>query len=335
MTSLESRPHLHIMNGGPYKQVNELFEDELASSRLRLFPAGRAAVSMGWTVSIGDHAPKQSSVVLIGKIPIFDYEKRAPHWLAQFKDMALRNVQIILDYTDHHLGFDSPIKYFYNSALEMADLCTVSHEALAQALSEAGGVKSDTIRVVEDAIEYDLVTPSQLHEKTDASGIVWFGHGTNFEFLARLCADWPNAAPRDLYIVSSQEVHDFIRDGHLDASVPLQIHFRQWSPSALSEVAAVADIAVIPSSFDSRKQYASSNRLVTGLALGLPVVATPLPSYREFRNYFFELGSEEANAVFANPRLGHHKVFQFQEKFAARFSLSAIQQNWEAVITAI
>ena len=322
------------MNGGPNKQLNELFEDELASSRLRLLPAGRAAVSMGWTVSVGDHAPNQSSVVLIGKIPIFDYEKRAPHWLSQLKELERRNVRIILDYTDHHLGFDSPIKPFYTNALGMADLCIVSHAALAQALCDAGDFKADTIRVVEDAIEYDVVTPRQRHKSAHASGILWFGHGTNFEFLARLCADWPKTAPRELYIVSSQEVHDFIRNGHLDASVPLQIHFRQWSPSALSEVAAAADIAVIPSSFDSRKQFASSNRLVTGLALGLPVVATPLPSYREFQNYFFELGSEEANAAFVNPWLGHDRVFKFQEKFAARFSLSAIQQNWQAVIAA-
>jgi hypothetical protein len=323
------------MSGGPNKQLNELFEDELASSRLRLLPAGRAAVSMGWTVSVGDHAPNQSSVILIGKIPIFDYEKRAPHWLGQLKELARRNGRIIVDYTDHHLGFDSPIKSFYTNALGMADLCTVSHEVLARALCDAGGIKADTIRVVEDAIEYDVVTPRQRPKSAHASGVLWFGHGTNFEFLARLCADWPKAAPRDLYIVSSQEVHEFIRNGHLDASVPLQIHFRQWSPPALSEVAAAADIAVIPSSFDSRKQFASSNRLVTGLALGLPVVATPLPSYTEFQNYFFELGSAEANAAFANPRLGHDKVFQFQEKFAARFSLSAIQQNWQAVINAI
>ena len=332
MMTPEPHPHLHIMSGGPDKQLSELFEDELASSRLRLFPAGRSAESMGWTVSVGDHAPNQSSAVLVGKIPIFDFDKRAPLWLAQLTDLARRKVRIILDYTDHHLGFDSPIKPFYRRALELADLCTVSHSALAKALYDASDITADAICIVEDAIEYEFVRPGHREKSTQPLAVLWFGHGTNFEFLARLCADWPETAPRDLHIVSSEEVRSFISNGYLEASLPLQIHFRHWSPSALSEAAAAVDVVVIPSSFESRKQFSSSNRLVTSLALGLPVVATALPSYQEFRDYFFELGSEAANNVFANPSLGHEKVAKFQKTFSSRFSIPSVQRSWASVI---
>ena len=123
-------------------------------------------------------------------------------------------------------------------------------------------------------------------------------------------------------------MHNFIRSGQLTASVELDVHFRLWSQQALQEVAATASLTVIPSSFESRKQFASSNRLVTSLALGLPVVATPLPSYLEFAEHFCELGSDAANEFFTDPQQALPKVLSFQHQYAERFSVEKIANDW-------
>ena len=316
------------MCNGVDKTLPELSADDLASTRLRLAVAGHAAVESGSTLSAGDHMPKHADVVLVGKIPIFDYDRRASGWLRQLNECKSNGGRIVIDYTDHHLGFDSPVKPFYLSALPLADSCIVPHHALAEALMTVQPALSSKIRVIEDLIEYPFRDPRQSAQNGSTGGVLWFGHGTNFEFLARLCTMWPEGAPRDLFIVSSEEVHNFIRSGQLTASVELDVHFRLWSQQALQEVAATASLAVIPSSFESRKQFASSNRLVTSLALGLPVVATPLPSYLEFAEHFCELGSDAANEFFTDPQQALPKVLSFQHQYAERFSVEKIANDW-------
>ena len=332
---MNNNPSCHLLLGGANRRLSDLKLDDLASVRLRSYPAGQALSDAGWIVSTGDHVPKDVNTVIVGKIPIFDLEQRAPHWIRELERVKRRGSKVILDYTDHHLGFDSPIKPFYRKAFEMADRCIVSHAGLSVALRDHDATESFDVKIIEDLIEHQFCEPREPSDDPTEWGVIWFGHGTNFEFLARLCASWPDKAPKNLYIVSSEEVHNFIRSGQLHASVPLQLHFREWSQTALAEVAAVADIAIIPSSFESRKRFASSNRLVTSLALGLPVVATPLPSYQEFEDYFFELGSVSARMVFENPGVGHDQVKRFQSQLGNRFSLASVKDAWLTNISTV
>lgn len=328
----------HILLGGTDRPISELRLDELASVRLRSYPAALGLQDAGWEVSTGDHVPKHVSTVIVGKIPIFDLEKRALHWSNELKEVKRRGGKIVLDYTDHHLGTDhlgveSPTKPFYQEVFKIADRCVVSHYELSKALQNCGACHGSKIRIIEDHVEYEICEPREPSADPAEWSAIWFGHGTNFDFLMYLCASWPASAPRNLYIVSSEEVHTFIRSGQLHASSPLQIHFCKWSPRTLAETAPLADIAIIPSSFQSRKQFASSNRLATSLMLGLPTVATPLPSYREFEEYFFELGTHSATSVFENPTVGHDKVRRFQQDFRTRFSLGSLKQAWLNHIT--
>lgn len=329
----------HILLGGRDRPVSQLRLDELASVRLRSYPAGLALEEAGWAVSSGDHVPKHVNTVIVGKIPSSDLENRAPHWISELKEVKRRGGEVVIDYTDHHLdadhylGVESAKKPFYQEAFEIADRCVVSHNELSKELQTSGACHGSKIQAIEDHIEYEIREPREPSDDPANWSAIWFGHGTNFDFLMHLCASWPESAPRNLYIVSSEEVHDFIRSGKLYASRPLQIHFCEWSPSALAKAAMAADIAIIPSSFKSRKQFASSNRLATSLILGLPTVATPIPSYREFEEYFFELGTPSATALFENPRLGHEQVRHFQDQFASRFSLASLKGAWLNNIT--
>jgi hypothetical protein len=54
--------------------------------------------------------------------------------------------------------------------------------------------------------------------------------------------------------------------------------------------ARVAEFCVVPSNnWDPKKSGASSNRLLTAPALGLPTAVSMIPSCQEFSEYFFDL----------------------------------------------
>ena len=98
------------------------------------------------------------------------------------------------------------------------------------------------------------------------------------------------------------------------------------------EASQVADYCIIPSDTTMAKRFASSNRLVTALALGLPTVATAIPSYIPFRNFFAEEGSEAASKLMADPALFHHMVENFQATQLSEFTLSTLIKKWHKVL---
>ena len=54
--------------------------------------------------------------------------------MRQLNECKSSGVQIVLDYTDHHLGFGLPANPSKLSALALAASCITPHRALAEAL---------------------------------------------------------------------------------------------------------------------------------------------------------------------------------------------------------
>ena len=75
----------------------------------------------------------------------------------------------------------------------------------------------------------------------------------------------------------------------------------------------------------------SSNRLVTALQLGLPVIAAPVPSYQEFSEYFRDLDNFSLGQVIDNPEIEHEKVLNFQDNIGERFSLHHVSNKWAQI----
>jgi hypothetical protein len=89
------------------------------------------------------------------------------------------------------------------------------------------------------------------------------------------------------------------------------------------------DLVIIPSDTkDIKKRGASSNRLITALALGLPVACDLIDSYKEFSNYFTDIRSENFFTLLDTPNIFHGQVIAAQKNIVPQFSQNIICQKW-------
>ena len=128
--------------------------------------------------------------------------------------------------------------------------------------------------------------------------------------------------------MSSRNVAEALQKVHIDAPRPIDIQFSEWTTTRVEEIAPVVTSCIIPSDLSSHKVFASSNRLVTGLALGLPTLASPIPSYTEFADYFMPLQPGNDEEFFRNPSAFEERLETFQASVAPLFSKEAITEEW-------
>lgn len=323
--------HLHILTPGNDVDPDQLSGLSLASSRLRLGPAVNAAKTLGMTVTAGDQCASSASVVLIGKIGAGNINQRAAHWLRTLGLAKDRDARVILDYTDHHLETSSVMTPFYQQAVTAADCISVPTPALADVLKPKVSSEAD-ICVIDDFLEYTFIPP-QARKSSSPLGL-WFGHPSNARFLGQLIEAWPDLPhPGELLVVSSTPTLDVLQKFPFSSAPRTTIKFMPWSLKAMKRAASACDYAVIPSDPNSPKRFASNNRLVTALALGLPTVATAIPSYQEFAPYFTALGTSEATSLMTRPDGFLDSVHRFQAEQADRFSRQNVLDAWVSVLS--
>ena len=273
---------------------------------------------------MGDYIPHHADIVLVGKLKTHEITIRQPKWLQQLHEVAGRGGNIVVDYTDHHLAITSPQSDFYREIAGIANRFIVPSQAMADILCT---LVEAPVNVVEDKLEFGPLPPKLPEHYSNT--VLWFGHGSNLKFLAHLIEHWPEPAiDKSLLIVSGKGGDSLLRKYLSGKPVKIDLQYLEWGINTLLLAARRADAAVIPSSMDSYKKYASNNRLVTSLTFGLPTVATTLPSYFEFKECFADLGSATGEAVLANPKLGLNGVRTFQEHHMPRFSPHAIVSRW-------
>lgn len=311
--------------------MQSLAASPLASARMRLWPAARAATDMGHSVTVGGQAPAGADILLVGKIGAGDIGNRGRHWLTQINTARAAGVRVLLDYTDHHLAANSVMTPFYRSACPLADVICVPNTGLAEELG-ARGETDTSISMVSDPLEYDLVRPkpSQISGQPRA---LWFGHPSNAGFLAQFIEQYSiPLSGHQLEIISAPQTVEMLKGFRFSSPPELSLFFNSWSLEAVSEAASRADYCVIPSDPKSPKRFASNNRLVTALALGLPAIATALPSYREVGAYFAEIGTNSASELMAHPLGFSQQVATFQDREAHRFTLASVVSSWKEIL---
>lgn len=319
---------VHILCAGDHVSPEALSNSLLASVRVRLAPAAEAAKQLHFSLTAGDDIPPRTDIVLVGKLFAHDIDERRPRWTAQLADFSHGGGSIVVDYTDHHLAINSPQSPFYSDIMGMTDRLTVASQAMQEALGKAYGMPID---LIEDRLDFEPLPPKlpQYFSKT----ALWFGQRTNLKVLARLIEVWPEYASTKTLLILGGATDDALLRKYLSGkTVSIDLQFLPWSIDTLLLAARRADIAVIPSSLRSHKQFASSNRLVTSLTLGLPTVATPVPSYVEFKDCFAEFGTPHSEAVFKDPSEGASGVLHFQQNYMQRFSHHGVVEAWKAVL---
>lgn len=266
---------------------SKLHTSSLASIRLRSAVALESLNGTKQQVSVGNSPPKKVDIVVIGKIGLDNFGERSISWLSSLNLAKKNGAKIFLDYTDHHLGFDSPMKSFYENALNLADICITPSGEMKAALAKYFPGK---IHVIPDPIEVPLIEPKVTSE---VRTVLWFGHSSNAEFLAKWLVELPAEKSFSLVVLSNPTGQEIISERMSAVKAKIRVSLQQWSIPRMVYVAKLADLCVIPSDADNpRKAFASSNRLLTALALGLPTAATQIPSYQEFSDYFADIEAD-------------------------------------------
>ena len=325
--------HLHILTPGPSRPIESLHTDDMASIRLRIAPAAQAIVAQGGMVTMGDQCPAEASDILVSKIGAADITTRAKHWLSQIEIQRSNGNRIILDYTDHHLASSSPMSPFYRAVMAAIDVIVTPTPALNAEIKTHSNIDA-TCLVIDDLLEFSPRPPKTTAASARHTTALWFGHPSNAKFLCELIENWPQfEKPCELLVVSSQQTLQILKSHPFKEAPKITIKMTPWSRDILSTIADEVDFSVIPSSMQSVKQFASNNRLVTSLALGLPTLATTLPSYQEFSDYFLPLTHENILKLIGDPTAHTDCVSAFQNNVCSRFSLENIILKWQQLFS--
>jgi hypothetical protein len=261
----------------------------------------------------------------VGKIGLGDLEKRQKLWLNQIKSAKNKNIKIFLDYTDHHLGFKSEMRSFYESALKITDYIITPSDHLKILLNN---YSSKEIFVIPDPLEVPVLSP----KISKTNGILWFGHSSNIAYLINFLEEFPKTHEVFKLIVVSNDVGlNTLAKHRFQNKIRFKVSLQRWSLKSLIEASKISDICIIPSDRnDPKKSGVSSNRLITSLALGLPTVAEIMPSYAEFSKYFFNIRSNSLlETMSSSSSSGFRKLIsKAQQKIIPKFLPPVIAQQW-------
>lgn len=322
--------HLHWMFHWPALSsavnLEALNQSNLASVRMRAAVALSAVRAFGWGASFGEEVPAQTTHLVVGKVGASDLDARADSWLNEISRIRQLGGKIYLDYTDHHLGFESEMSGFYRDVLPLIDICICPSESMRSRFREFSNVVSLT---VEDALEVAPTEPKQAIGAVKTA--LWFGHNSNIGYLIKFLGGEfkPIENIRLIVLTNQAGANELMRTPRPHISHKVRIELGPWSLDNMVLAGSLSDFGVLPSdSTDPRKSGVSANRLITFLALGLPVAADPVLSYREFGDYFVPLRSSRLADLIANPLTEREVVLNAQRFVVPRFSKERLAKAW-------
>jgi len=314
---------------GHEKSVALLGLIPLASLRMRAFPAIRALEEKGIPVTFGEHIAGAPSKIFIGKIGGIDINNRMPVYLDEMRRHKANGAKLYLDYTDHHLGLNTAMAPFYREAITLTDVAVVSSTHMSTLLRP---FYAGEITVIEDALDIAVhpVKATAQKERT----LLWFGHESNIQYLIDFIrTGFAAGDAARVFVLSSAKGLEMFRAAKLQSPAKLEFVLFPWSPGQTIEAARHADACIIPiDPTDPNKAGASSNRLITALALGLPTAADNVASYQEFSAFYTDLRGPKFRLMLKNPAAFHKFVIKAQREVVPRFSFENVKQAWAALV---
>lgn len=233
--------------------------------------------------------------------------------------------KIILDYTDDHLNFKSPMTSFYERSLPYIHAAITSSTFLAYKLKQKSKF---SIEIIPDAIEVPIFKPKI--KQNSSRNILWFGHASNINYLIEFINEWRNLKQKmTIFILTNEQGVVIFNQTKFNIDKNLSIQLGLWSIQEMVSISRTCDLIIIPSdSSDPKKAGVSSNRLITALALGLPTAANVMESYKEYNQYFTDIDSEKFIELVDNPDRFHNQVLEAQNRIITQFTQETIGQRW-------
>lgn len=323
-----------LFDGSEQHRTSEsLKSSNLASVRMRTYVAMHALDKLNWKSTLSDGKNnKHADMLIVGKVTNKTDQSRPNRWLNRITKIKKNNGKIIIDYTDHHLETNSDIGDFYKLALPLADLVVCSSTTLAKHVMPF--TNAPTL-VIEEPVE---ITPIKPIEKNNSiTTILWFGHASNLSYLVDfLCANINKEVRAKLILMTNAYPLPKIYEDALNKPQfeNFDINVVPWGMNDMIKAAQISDFCILPTGHnDPRKSGASSNRLLTALALGLPTMADSLESYKPFRDYFIPLSAENLMQMIKKPASDIDAVIKAQELISRNFTLEMKSEEWASILS--
>lgn len=321
------------LNATRISSINSLSQSNLASVRLRTALGARVAESNNIKSILSDgEVSCDTGLIIIGKVDYISDKNRPARWIQHIKEAKKEGKRVVIDYTDHHLSEKTPASQFYLEAFKFSDHVVCSSEHLKKNIELFYEKK---ISVIEDPIEVPIIQPAFKNSKILTA--LWFGHATNLPYLVQyLCNNYQNNKDMRLIVMTnayplSEKYINMLNRPNLNN---LEIIVTPWSVGDLIEAAKICDICLLPTGInDPRKNGASSNRLLTSLALGLPTAADLLSSYLPFKKYFTDLKDIGFNQFLSAPQNHFKNITAAQNIISKFYSMEIIGEKWIELIS--
>jgi len=315
----------------------ELWNTELASSRMRAGVCISGCLNAGLPVlplNYRDPSHDPALVFMAKYVPdsntgqfLDDSGARWAFWLEKVQKLHAKGKQLVIDYTDNHFTNPNIVGDFYRTIRPMVTAMVVPSTRMARHLE---GSWDKPLEIIPEPVEVPL-QPVRRYNGGEKIAL-WFGHNSNLPYLFEFMRTGMKEAPPDrLVILTNHILKDVVQAAANQGPKGLQITLAKWSVETMLKAAAACHYAIVPSNTeDERKNGASPGRLLTSLAMGLPVVATPLESYLPFAAHFAQIGTPQAIELMRNPASHADRIEPAQALIEAQYTVQAIGAQWAA-----
>jgi SAM-dependent methyltransferase len=189
---------------------------------------------------------------------------------------------------------------------------------------------SGPVFVIEEPIDVSIIPPKE--KNNDVKTILWFGHASNLPYLLDCLV---NMFSHDIHarLIIMTNAHPFPEEYskilNVDALKNIEINVVPWSNKDLIKAANISDFCILPTGYkDTKKAGASSNRLITALALGMPVLSDQLLSYQKYNEYFENLNLINLLKYLNEASYDFQKIIKFQEIVALDYTRNNLMHSW-------
>lgn len=230
--------------------------DDLASYRYRIRIPSDHLSQHGHRPCISRELDKQADIAVFSK-------HFNPNDQKTLQDAKAKGIRTVFDICDYH--FQGSLATHYIQMAQLADLVTCSTKELSK------HIRKQTNReaiVIPDPYEMPLQRPRSTPGKPR---LLWFGHSSNLHALNKIL---PKIKDYPLTIVTNPVAR-------------LELPITPWSQKIMPQAFSSADLVIIPQDNTIKTQCKSANRLIESIRQGVFVIASPLPAYKEFKDWCY------------------------------------------------
>lgn len=263
---------------------------------------------------------------------------------------AARGTKIVFDLCDNHFYTADGDPMLVERAarlrqiVDIADVVTVSTPAVAELVPEK------RVFLVDDALEVPrgagiartLARVRRSARRRDRPvRLVWFGNAESRGIaiglmeLGRIISELEaldRTLPLRLTVISNSRAkyQEYVGS----SSVPSR--YVRWRATTFAQHFTPNDVCVIPMNVNPYSVCRTNNRVRTSLMLGVPVVATAIPSYAEFAPWtLVERWSENITKYAGDPDLARRHVEAAQQHITTTYTPERLLEQWSTVFAAL